>query len=407
MMDANESRHRFRLKGKEAEDVVHALAAHSFLEDWCYPNPTLPDGKELCDLLVVFDQVAIIWQIKNLKLGPDGKYNRNEVEKNKRQLDGAKRQCFDLRRPITLRNPRRGDELFDPSVIREIYLISVLAGEGEEMFPLANTIKDKTVHVFTSQFVKIALNELDTISDFVAYLRHKEALLVHPARLLIMGGEEELLGHYLFHNRSFKDLAGFTSVLLDEGSWDRLRQRPEYLARERANKISYGWDSMIDQLHDRGNPEYERVAREMARSNRFERRHISKVFFDAYKKAHADEQHDFHRCVLVMEGRTYCFLFMDHPDAREFRGKSLMALCHVARAKFPQNTMVIGIATEKKIRPEFTFEVYLLDMAEWTPEDQLCVDQLQKSTGMLTNITLRSMSEDEFPQAQETSQDGG
>jgi len=36
--------------------------------DWCYPNPKLPDGKELCDLLVVFDDKAIICQIKNLKL---------------------------------------------------------------------------------------------------------------------------------------------------------------------------------------------------------------------------------------------------------------------------------------------------------------------------------------------------
>jgi hypothetical protein len=406
MMDANESRHRFRLKGKEAEDVVQALAAHSFLEDWCYPNPTLPDGKELCDLLVVFDQVAIIWQIKNLKIGPDGRYNRKDVEKNNRQLDGARRQCFDLRRPITLRNLRRGDELFDPSVIREIYLISVLAGEGEEMFPLAGTIKDKTVHVFTSQFVEIALNELDTISDFVAYLREKESLLEHRARLCIMGGEEELLGHYLFHNRSFKDLVSFTSVLLDEGSWDRLRQRPEYLARERANKISYGWDFMIDQLHDRGNPEYERVAREMARSNRFERRYLSKVFFDAYKKAHADE-HDFLRRVLVMEGRTYCFLFADYPDARERRCNSLMALCYMARAKFPQNTTVIGIATEKKIRPEFAFEVFLLDKAEWTPADQSRADHLQKSTRILTNVTLGSMSEDEYPKMQETSEDAG
>ena len=62
------SKHRFRLKGADAETVVHELAVNSFLVDWCFLNPQLPDGNELCDLLVVFDETAIIWQIKDLKL---------------------------------------------------------------------------------------------------------------------------------------------------------------------------------------------------------------------------------------------------------------------------------------------------------------------------------------------------
>jgi hypothetical protein len=54
-------------------------------------NPRLLDGKELCDLLVVFNDVAIIRQLKDLKLQEDGQYKRAEVEKNLRQLAGARK----------------------------------------------------------------------------------------------------------------------------------------------------------------------------------------------------------------------------------------------------------------------------------------------------------------------------
>ncbi len=67
----DESKHYFQIKGKNAEKVVHDLAEKTFLTDWCFPNPKLQNGKELCDLLVVFDNIAIIWQIKDLK------FNRN------------------------------------------------------------------------------------------------------------------------------------------------------------------------------------------------------------------------------------------------------------------------------------------------------------------------------------------
>jgi hypothetical protein len=89
-----ESKHYFREKGARAEGVIHNLATKTFLTDWCYPNPKKPDGKELCDLLVVFDDTAIIWQIKDLKTDENGRYKKAEVEKNLRQLSGARRSLF-------------------------------------------------------------------------------------------------------------------------------------------------------------------------------------------------------------------------------------------------------------------------------------------------------------------------
>ena len=101
----------FPREGPKAEKVIHDLSVKTFFTDWCYPNPPRPGGKELCDLLVIFDDTAIIWQIKDLKVDENGRYKQAEVEKNLRQLSGARRLLFDIKAPVRLSNPRRGEEL--------------------------------------------------------------------------------------------------------------------------------------------------------------------------------------------------------------------------------------------------------------------------------------------------------
>lgn len=240
------SKHYFNLKGKNAEQLVHDLALKTFLTDWCYLNPMRPNGKELCELLVVFDDIAIIWQIKDLKLNKQGKYKKAEVEKNLRQLCGARRQLFELKTPIKLENPRRGKEPFDATAIKKVYLISVLFGEEEDWFPFVEYIKGYAVHVFTRDFTQIILNELDTISDFTNYLRMKETLLRQNKRFVILGGEEELLALYLGNNRSFDKLNEATHIMIDQGSWERFQSSQEYIEKKKRDEISYGWDDIIN-----------------------------------------------------------------------------------------------------------------------------------------------------------------
>jgi hypothetical protein len=403
-MKINTTKHYFYLKGKNAEGLVHDLALKTFLTDWCYLNPKLPNGKELSDLLIVFDEIAIIWQIKDLKLNKQGKYKKSEVEKNLRQLSGARRHLFDLKELMELENPRRGKELFDPAVIKEIYLISVLLGEGEEFFSFIENIKNYTVHVFTMDFTQIILNELDTISDFTDYLRTKENFVKKNKGLFICGGEEELLAFYLMNNRSFKRFNEFTHIMINGGSWEHLQNKPEYKAKKEADKISYGWDSIINRAHESASLEYEKVARELARPNRFQRRYLSKAFFDARMRAHNDDIHDLFRRMYPGEGVTYCFLFQDDPEPRENRKAMLGAICWIARGKYQQNKKVLGIATEKKIKPLCSYDFCLLDIPEWTEEYQKNMEDLQKEIGIFVNPILRHGHEDEYPKGMNKSE---
>lgn len=394
------SKDYFHTKGKNAEKIVHDLTLTSFLTDWCYLNPRWPDGKELCDLLVVFDDTAIIWQVKDLKLDENGHYNKAEVEKNLKQLAGARRHLFELKKPLELENPRRGTEAFDPSSIKDIFLISVLMGESEQFFSFVEELKNHTIHVFTRAFTQIALGELDTIADFCAYLKSKEQFLSQKKHILILGGEEELLASYLLNDRSFGWLKEPNTVMIAGGTWQEFISRVEYKEKKDADKIGYGWDSIIDRLHESGDALYERVARELARHTRFERRFLAKSFFDAHVVAHEGTKPIFRR-LLASDEITYGFLFVDKNKSRDMRRKILEIFCFVARGMHAKGPKVIGIATEKQIEAEDSYDVLLLNVSEWTAEHQRRMEEMQARTGTLVDPKMMEFHEDEYPQSKE------
>lgn len=392
-------KHYFSLKGQRAEELLHQLANQTFLTDWCFPNPVLPTGKELCDLLVVFDTTAIIWQAKSLKLGKDGKLRQSEVEKNLRQLAGARRQLFDLKTPLILQNSRRFQEVFDPDFIEEVFLISVLLGDTPDFQSLATSIKEHQCHVFTRKFTDLVLNELDTIADFCAYLREKERMRAQTSSLILGGGEQELLGLFLLNGQSLAKLEGYQSVFLEHGTWDSLQCRSEYRAKQEADKISYLWDELVDRAHTGNSPEYERIARELARPSRFERRCLAQGFFEGRVKAHENVSAvgNFRR-VVVAEYATICFLYAGDQVSRERRRALLESVCFVARGTYPQHNIVLGIATESVIREESSLDYILLDIPEWGPEQQREMKRLQEQAGILTRTTRHESSWTDYPE---------
>lgn len=388
--------YQLHLKGKKAEEFVYQLSKRSFLEDWCYQNPKLPNGKEICDLLVVYDDVAIIWQIKDLKLDDSGNYNEAEVKKNLHQLSTARRRLFEPKIPIYLENPRRGKERFDPKQIKKVYLISALLGEGETYSSFIEFTDGRVIHIFTREFTEIALKELDTIKDFVDYLREKESLVSVDNRILLVGGEKELLACYLANGHRFGELNNFNSLVVAGGCWDDLKRKPEYTAKKEKDRISYGWDSIINRAHTCGG-KYEGVARELARPSRFERRVLSESFFEAHLIAHNQRENNVFNRVLLTKGTTYCFVFFDDTEPRDRRNELLGAVCFIARGVFKDNKKVIGIATEMRIRPACSYDFCLLNIPCWTDIEQKEKEKLQSELGIFKNLKPWYVREAEYP----------
>jgi hypothetical protein len=388
-----DSPHYFRQKGADAEGVIHDLANKTFFVDWCYPNPKKPDGKELCDCLIVFDDTAIIWQIKDLKVDEQGRYKKAEVEKNLRQLAGARRALFDLREPIVLTNPRRGAEQFNPDAIKHVHLISVLMGEGEEPFPFVQEYKERHIHVFTREFADIALSELNTVADFCKYLRDKEAIGGNKM-LIVEGGEQNLLGKYLYNEHSFQWMEKYDLAYIDDTIWPAIIAKPDFIAKKKADEISYGWDSIIDRAHE-GSARYELVARELARPNRFVRRILSQTFMEGFMERRLGN-HEIIRRMFAIEDTTYCFLFTNDTDdkRKKQRHAMLQSMCFVARGMPPFNSRVVGVATDKGNN---LYDFAFLKMPDWTADNERLKKQIQAEVGIFVSPRITTSSEDEYP----------
>lgn len=404
-----DDKHHFTTKGKIAEQVLSDLAKKTFLADWCFLNPMLPNGKELCDLLVIFDDIALIWQVKDLKLDPEGNLNSREVKKNVKQLAGARRQLFELKTPIELYNPRRKRELFDPSSINEVHLISALMGEEGDNLSMAEMINNQFTHVLTKSFLSILLEELDTIRDFCQYLEAREAIVRESRTGEITGGEQDLLAYYLMHDRSFGSTA--EAITIRTGLWEQFLNSATYQRKKVADRMSYYWDEIINRVHEcRDNPPFpesmERVARIMAWPHRLHRRMLGDSFADAHMLADSipptqKKDQVFKRVVLTPFGVTYCFLFYDvspfDDSFHETRFLMLQALCHVVRGLFQRNQVVIGIATEMTLKEEDAFDFVGLQIPVWTSEDEKLLKRYQRSYSFLSDAHVFVHQTEEYP----------
>lgn len=399
MAGLEHSKHYFRLKGRRAEDAINNLAFKSFLREWCYPNPKDPDGKEICDLLVCFDDVLIIAQIKDIKFdGNEDRYIRKSIEHPTKQLLGAERRLFSDIGIIELTNPNGFTHLFDPKQCKRIYRVILSVGDGDIPFNIVDDVKDKIVHTFDLS-IEVVLNELDTISDFCGYLNAKEKLnKSQDMPSVITAREIDLLGDYIIHGKSFNHLQGYDMVAIETGTWEYIQARPEFAAKKNADKVSYFWDHLIDVTHTCPGPDYRQIARELSRLNRFERRYSSHVFLSAHGKA--AETGESLRRYGSSKDTTYVFMFAPKNYPREHRAAQLNNVCLVARDVYNDNPKVIGIATEIDLYGEHTYDFFLLDFPEWFEDNHRLAQRLQKKHNILVDLKPVRFKMDEYPEIQ-------
>jgi hypothetical protein len=395
----------------KAEELVNKLCTKSFLSLWSYPNPQGKDsGKELCDILVVCEPDVIIFSVKEIGLTNSGdvsvdwkRWLKRAIEDSAKQIYGAERWIKQAKNVIK-RDGKRGLPFPDVTT-RRTHRVAVALG-GEEEVPLYfGDLGRGFVHVFGEVSLEVVMNELDTITDFVNYLRDKEDLYHKGVKITFIGGEEDLLALYLQQGRSFP--VKWDAILLDEGMWRGFSRRPEYKAKKEADRDSYFWDRLVEIICDDfyadelqlGSAlcDIELALRTMARENRFARRVLAKSFLNFIslkeKKIRA-------RISRSPSGMTYVFLARPHGEDRDYRRKELVSRCFVARGLHPDQTTVIGIATEEyEPTKGFSVDVAFFSQRTWTTEDQEKMDFLQREMGFFASPIKTKSHEDEYPNA--------
>ncbi len=331
-----------------AERYLKRLVEHTFLSLWSYAGlfrdqkaDQTGDGKELCDLLVVFGDDIIIFSDKACVYKDTGRIEvdwrrwfKKAIVDSANQIWGAERWIREhpnrvfLDRtctqhfPITLPPPAQarihrivvahnisehcrdalggtGTLLVMPSIVGSAHYDEKTGGMPFAIGQL-NPAKG-FVHVLDDASLDIVLTTLDTITDFVAYLNKKEQLIL-GGRLTSAAGEDDLLGYYL---RDLNDdgehdfvlprhahASASAALVIDEGFWEAFTASLGRQAQIQANRESYIWDAIIEEVSGHAlkgtyyyssDPDilrFERALRFMARESRLQRRMLGSALLD-------------------------------------------------------------------------------------------------------------------------------
>jgi len=284
----------------ESERYLAKLGRRSFLTLWSYPNVYTDegrrngtgDGKELCDLLVVFGNHVLMFSDKHCEFTEHSdpqvawyRWYRRAIEKSAKQLAGAESWLRRFPDRIFL-DPQCTHPLPLPLLAGDqvtVHLIAVAKGasanaraywnqwgkgssgslfldteiqgkaHAEHPFKVGWPLTTKRmVHVLDEETLDVVLGELDTVADFVAYLSEKERHFTRTDVDYVVPGEEDLLAWYLAHfDPTTKESrlpvppeGGL--VVLREGDWKRLRASRPYSRYKNAKRPSYLWDDLIE-----------------------------------------------------------------------------------------------------------------------------------------------------------------
>lgn len=299
----------FKAQGfNDSEAYLNSLCNETFLSLWSYANVfrdqgriqsgisgAKGDGKELCDLLAIFEEHIFIFSDKRCEFTNSGdiqvdwsRWYKRAVRDAAKQIWGAERWLFKFPNTIYLDNnctqlfpliiPAKENAIVHRIIVAHgaskecikkfrgsgsLMIFSEIIGEmhittqAHECIPFAigqENPQKGYVHVFDDVTLEIVMKTLDTISDFAAYISKKEEF-IQSGKLLCASGEEDLLAYYLKyinenneHTFYADDIQNVDKVIIAEGEWDEFCNNPSRKAQAKANQISYAWDELIEKF---------------------------------------------------------------------------------------------------------------------------------------------------------------
>ena len=403
-----------------SEDFVAYLCTQTFLALWTYPTPARDDGKELCDLLVVCDPDVLLFSVKHVELKGEviskvvyERWIRRAITASVKQIRGAERRLDVI--PQRVRHSGRSGLVVPPQARRCIHRIAVAFGADRKLPITSGDDGRGFVHVFDEVSLPLVLGELDTITDFVEYLRAKESLL-STNQIVMVPGEEHLLAVYLSNARLFP--ATDALILGVEETWDEFNERPEVRARRERDVPSYVWDSLINsfmkpgatqtelptrpdgeiQITEAKDEELDKVLRIMARETRFARRMLGRELKEFIDQAYAGNLRA--RIVSAPSNVLYVFLAAEPDEDVRYRHVELLGRCLVARSMDPDKyPIVVGISILKEDRSSgqaMGVDTVQVDVP-WHNELQRQAEYARDHFGWFKNAEVRYLHESEYP----------
>ncbi len=424
----------------DSERILSQLIEKTFLSLWSYPSPYSDEGitknkigKEICDVLVVFDKNIIIFSDKDINFNTEKnikiswpRWYKKSVLASARQLYAAEswiknrstrifldKQC-NLPFPIDLSSGRFKFHLI--SITKnsvkpaENYFNLYEKGSSgtlaynyelteEEVlqtpFFVNDIDKNKTfVHVWDEDTTDLIFTELRTISDFIGYLNSKEKSIRNNKISGAMGEEEILASYFTGKSREFglgeiqvPQIEGH-SVFLGEGLWNEFQKSADREAINFFQKQSEFWDDLTNRLSngavsaqvgeglDLPLKSHEVAIRGMASENTFARAVLSNAFLEKFSNVPKNIRSARLFPSPSIKDKLYIFLFLPkqsyetYEDYRENRRAASQHYGLVAKYLHPQYKIIQIIATEPKESSGRSESIYLFEFPKELNDSQ-------------------------------------
>lgn len=303
--------------GREAEDLVEWTCARAFLKDFVVRDTDFRrpggDKREAADLLVVFGEEAIAFQVKHRphpqKEGETKKtyydrLTRKYVEKGAGQLNTFKR-ALEESWLTEVKNGRGLTIPINSDLIKRTRGIVVLHLPAEHDLPedektvMYAGVQDASgmlVHAFLSDEFQLMLEELDTLPDFLLYLDFREQLY-RAGKVAGATRNLDLLAAYRIHHdlRAVETQSELTHLVVEDGLWEHYLS--DYASARRRkyeeDRQSYFIDRLIDErlaqdfagFESTHGTDWIRTVYELARFTRVERRMVAERWMAAAERA--------------------------------------------------------------------------------------------------------------------------
>ena len=437
-----------------SEEYLSSLCNNTFLSLWSYPNLYIDkgrknkkgDGKELCDLLVVFEEHVIIFSDKTCDFPSTSdirlnwsRWFKRTIKSSASQILGAERNIKDNHSNIYLDKEctKKLPVIVPNDNKAKLHRIIVANGASEacrnhfnggsgsllinttivedEHWDLNNAdllpfyigkinVEHGYIHIFDDITLGIVMQTLDTVTDFIQYLVCKEKLM--NEKTVFAFGEEDIIAEYLknidingnhcFAEEEIYDKA--SSFLFSEGNWLDFCNNLSRLAQIEENKISYLWDGLIEKFlfhvttgtSECMTPptisEQEMLFRLMAKENRTRRRVLSKALSELVDKTPPGRRNT--RGVTIENSTTSYFFFLfpyssnfcSYEEYRKVRRVFLNDYLIISKTKLPNILDIIGLAidTYNPDSQHNSEDLLYLDVRDWTNDDQIHAEQLEK-----------------------------
>lgn len=341
----------------KSEEWAYNLCRKSFFSLFSFVNPIGKKGKELCDVIVICGNDIILISVKEININQTNNYdvdysrwNKRAIEDSLKQLNGAER----FLKSVSSFKLKDSKEEIELPKEKSFYKIALAIG-GKGKFPIPESIRNNGyVNIMDETAFHSIISELDTITDFILYLKEKQTKLfdIH----FTGNGEEDLLAFYLCNELNFPEKA---FLYFDEGIYDNLKQSEDYLQDIEHKKESYKWDFIINhftQNYFRKNGyntttlnDMRRACEIMAQETRYERIKLIdnlNTVINSNVRARIYFSPSFNHIIYVFVSGKF--------DNEEQRIKETEHRCLAAAFLFNKSAVVIGIAWETNSN----YEVY-------------------------------------------------